>query len=89
MSDADRIGGRRTAWIAAALAVAALTGVGAVVAGLWAAVGDSQISTAGWVAMALGVVLTFALGSGLMALVFISSRRGYDELGGDRVDRRE
>ena len=83
MSDPDRIGGRRrTAWIAAAIAVAALVGVGAIVAGLWAAVGDSQISPAGWIAMALGVLLTFALGSGLMALVFISNRRGYDDPGG-------
>jgi hypothetical protein len=31
--------------------------------------------------MGLGVVITLALGIGLMALVFISSRRGYDEIG--------
>jgi hypothetical protein len=37
------------------------------------------MSTAGWVAMALGIVATLALGVGLMALVFISNRRGYDE----------
>jgi hypothetical protein len=30
----------------------------------------------------LGVVVTLALGIGLMALVFISNRRGYDEPGG-------
>ena len=34
---------------------------------------------AGWVALVLGVVVTLALGVGLMALVFISSRRGFDE----------
>jgi hypothetical protein len=31
--------------------------------------------------MGFGVIITLALGIGLMALVFISSRRGYDELG--------
>ena len=31
--------------------------------------------------MGLGIILTLAVGIGLMALVFISSRRGYDEIG--------
>jgi hypothetical protein len=35
--------------------------------------------------MGLGVVVTLALGIGLMVLVFISNRRGYDEIG--RRDR--
>jgi len=51
---------------------------------MWVAIGDAEISTGGWVAMALGVLVTFALGSGLMALVFISNRRGYDEADRDR-----
>jgi hypothetical protein len=42
------------------------------------------MSTAGWIAMLLGVIATLGLGIGLMALVFISNRRGYDELGGPR-----
>ncbi|KAA0073965.1 hypothetical protein [Tardiphaga sp. P9-11] len=33
----------------------------------------------GYVAMAVGVVFSFVVGAGLMALLFISSRRGYDE----------
>ncbi|HEY7645030.1 MAG TPA: hypothetical protein VH858_08335 [Hyphomicrobiales bacterium] len=33
----------------------------------------------GYVAMALMIVVSVALGCGLMALVFYSSRRGYDE----------
>src|SRR5580765_908211 len=40
---------------------------------------SSHVSSAGWFAMALGVLVTLALGIGLMALVFISNRRGYDE----------
>jgi hypothetical protein len=31
----------------------------------------------------LGVLATLALGIGLMSLVFISNRRGYDEPGGN------
>lgn len=53
--------------------------------GLWGIVGTSDISAAGWVAMACGVIASLALGIGLMALVFISNRRGYDEL--DRRSR--
>jgi hypothetical protein len=39
-----------------------------------------QMPLAGWVALILGVVVTIALGVGLMFLVFYSSRRGYDEM---------
>ena len=42
---------------------------------------QSEISGAGWLAMALGVIVTLALGVGLMALVFFSNRHGYDEVG--------
>jgi hypothetical protein len=51
----------------------------------WNGIGDSDISPAGWVAMGIGIVVTLALGIGLMTLVFISSRRGYDEA--SRSDR--
>jgi hypothetical protein len=33
----------------------------------------------GYVALALGVVLSLLLGFGLMALAFYSARRGYDD----------
>ena len=68
-------------WVSVAIAVAAVLGVGIVIAALWTGIGDSEISSAGWLAMGLGVIVTLALGVGLMALVFISSRRGYDEVG--------
>jgi hypothetical protein len=55
--------------------------IGVATAALWTGIGDSEISGAGWLAMGLGIVLTLALGIGLMALVFISNRRGYDEIG--------
>jgi ABC-type Na+ efflux pump permease subunit len=37
------------------------------------------MSGAGVLAMTLGVLFTIAIGVGLMALIFYSSRRGYDE----------
>ena len=67
--------------IAIVIAAAVLLTVVIAVANLWDAIGDSGISAAGWVAMGLGIIVTLALGIGLMALVFISSRRGYDEGG--------
>ena len=69
---------RRSTWIAVAVAVAVVTGVIVLMTSVWSGLGDSGISAAGWVALVLGVVVTLALGIGLMALVFISSRRGYD-----------
>jgi hypothetical protein len=72
-------------WVAVAMASAVVLAVIAAIAGLWADIGESEISLAGWVAMGFGVIVTLALGIGLMALVFISSRRGYDDLG--RRDR--
>jgi hypothetical protein len=68
-------------FIALAVAVAVVLVIGVVVASLWSGIGDSEISIAGWLALAAGVVVTLGLGIGLMALVFISSRRGYDEGG--------
>jgi hypothetical protein len=44
----------------------------------WSAVEGPPIPTEGYVAMALGIVFSLVVGIGLMALVFYSSRRGYD-----------
>jgi hypothetical protein len=38
----------------------------------------TPMTTAGYLAMTLGIVATLALGAGLMALVFYSSRKGHD-----------
>ena len=53
----------------------------AVVIGVWAwrTIGDVEIGMHGWIALGLGAVLTFVVGAGLMALMFFSERRGYDE----------
>ena len=70
---------RQATWIAVVVAVVAVIGVIGVAAALWSSIGDSEMSAAGWIAMTIGVLATLALGIGLMGLVFISNRRGYDE----------
>ena len=40
--------------------------------------GGSRMSTGGYIAMALGTVVTMALGAGLMFLMFYSNRHGRD-----------
>jgi hypothetical protein len=71
-------------WVAVTSAAAVVLLVGIVIASSWSGI-DSDISTAGWIAMGFGVIVTLALGIGLMALVFISSRRGYD----DQIGRKD
>jgi hypothetical protein len=66
-------------WIAVTIAGAAVLAVAVVIFEFWNGIGGSEISLVGWLAMGFGIVITLALGIGLMSLVFISSRRGYDE----------
>jgi hypothetical protein len=40
---------------------------------------DTQMPTAGYVALWAGVVFSLLIGCGLMGLMFYSSRRGYDD----------
>lgn len=44
----------------------------------WNALSGVAMSPLGWLFMCLGVVLTLAVGGGLMALLFYSSRHNYD-----------
>ncbi len=46
---------------------------------MWSMMEGAEISGHGYAAMALGIVGSLLVGGGLMALVFHSSRRGYDE----------
>jgi hypothetical protein len=41
--------------------------------------GDAKVPASGYIAMALGVTFSLAVGFGLMTLLFYSSRKGYDE----------
>jgi hypothetical protein len=46
---------------------------------VWNAMAGVQMSGFGWTFMVLGVVVTIALGAGLMALVFYSARHDMDQ----------
>ena len=80
-------------WITLAtlLAFLALAAVFAYVG--WNRHGDVPMSAHGYLAMALGIGFTLVVGVGLMALVFYSSRKGYDEQVGtfsvERDDHRD
>jgi hypothetical protein len=67
----------------ALLTVAVLVGLLGATAGVavwaWQEMGEVEISRHGLIALGLGAFATFALGAGLMALVFFSNRRGYDD----------
>jgi hypothetical protein len=44
----------------------------------WLSLGTVEMSPDGYVAMVLGIVVSLAVGVGLMSLMFYSSRHGYD-----------
>ena len=66
-------------WVLATVLSAFLTW--AVVAAYlgWSIGGEAEMPSIGYAALAFGVVLSLIVGIGLMALVFYSSRAGYDE----------
>jgi len=41
--------------------------------------GPNEMSIHGYIAMTLGIIFSLVIGAGLMALVFYSSRYGYDD----------
>jgi len=51
----------------------------ALAAYLWWDMGQVEIGVHGLIALILGALLSLALGGGLMALVFYSHKRGYDD----------
>ena len=57
--------------------------------GLWNSLEATDLPASLYAAMAGGVLLSLAVGVGLMALLFYSSRHGYDEraAGGDHRPR--
>lgn len=46
---------------------------------VWTAMSGVHMSGWGWFFLVAGIVVTVALGAGLMALVFYSSRHDYDQ----------
>lgn len=49
----------------------------------WTAHDDVEMPTSAYVALGLGIVFSLVVGCGLMALVFYSSRKGFDDAVGD------
>jgi len=68
----------RTAFILTVLLGLLAASVGVAV-WAWRELDDAAISWHGVIALWLGAGLTFLLGVGLMALLFLSNRRGYDD----------
>jgi flagellar basal body-associated protein FliL len=70
--------GKLATWVVIAVLCALL--VAACVLGYlgWTST-DNGVPASGYVALVLGVVFSLVVGIGLMALVFYSSRKGYDE----------
>jgi hypothetical protein len=48
--------------------------------GIWSRLAGVEMSAHGWTALILGIVVSIALGAGLMFLVFYSHRKGYDRI---------
>lgn len=65
-------------WLLALVLGGLLIAAAVMSARLWLSM-DNAVGAHGWAALIIGAVLTFVVGAGLMALVFYSSRRGYDE----------
>jgi hypothetical protein len=68
-----------------AVGIAFVVAIAIAMAMLWNSFGPSQIDLVGWLALGFGIVATLALAGGLLAAMFISNRRGYDDrIGRDR-----
>lgn len=68
--------------VAAALAIATM----GIAWSAWRSMASVEVGTAGVIAMILGAVAALALAAGLIALLFISNRRGFDDRAGRRPD---
>ena len=66
-------------WIAIGVLFFFLVWAGWYAVHVWMAMAGVAMSPMGWVFMALGAVVTFAVGAGLMGLLFYSSRHHYDQ----------
>ncbi|MGE0724122.1 MAG: hypothetical protein AB7O45_07095 [Alphaproteobacteria bacterium] len=66
-------------YVIVVLLLAVLALVAIVAAMVWEGIDATPFGTHGWIALTIGVVLSFGVGGGLMALLFFSSRSGHDE----------
>jgi hypothetical protein len=66
-------------WIILIVLLSLLVATGVVVYLGWTLGNGADVPTSGYAAMALGLIFSLAVGFGLMALIFYSGRKGYDE----------
>ena len=65
-------------WLTLAILAALLAAAIWYAARSWSDMAGVHMSGLGWTFLVLGIVVTFAVGAGLMGLVFYSSRHNYD-----------
>ena len=66
-------------WIVLIVLLLLLIATGVIIYFGWTLGNGTDVPTSGYAAMAFGVIISLAVGFGLMALLFYSSRKGYDE----------
>jgi flagellar basal body-associated protein FliL len=66
-------------WVILIVLLSLLVATGVVIYFGWTLANGADVPASGYAAMALGVIISLAVGFGLMALIFYSSRKGYDE----------
>ena len=66
-------------WITLIVLLSLLVATGVVIYFGWILGNGTDVPTSGYAAMAFGVIISLAVGFGLMALLFYSSRNGYGE----------
>ncbi len=76
--DQDRAHLSRGGWLALAILIGFLAVSIWYAVYAWGAIGQTQMSAFGWFALIAGSLVTVAVGGGLMALIFYSSRHDYD-----------
>jgi hypothetical protein len=66
-------------WIILIVLLFLLIATGVIIYSGWTLGDGPDVPAFGYAAMAFGVIISLAVGFGLMALIFYSSREGYDE----------
>ncbi len=66
--------------------ITAVAGIGWYLVWALSALHDVALGLNGWLALTAGVTATLALGLGLMRLVYLSNRRGYDDRAAEKPE---